>query len=223
MKKVKFDNYLRDCFKPVAATRKAKSTVCGIYKKEGDYFWSLEHTGSGWCSRNVSIMIKPWKFDELLCKITHPGDNIRFTYVLRFDGVSSMSSYTIKELLFEYPLIAGTEREVDYDKLPEWCEKIFNQSITILDDFLDMVKAECETLEKYHIAHADKDLLRAAFSYISLEDYDNAEILLLKATEQGIEYNFVYGNSFRDLRDVLIDYCRAKKNGKTWTRDMVLK
>ena len=222
MKKTEFNKYLRDCFKLVSVTRKAKSTICGVYKKERDYFWSLYHTsGSG--GRNVAILIKPWKFDELLLNITHPGEDIRFTDIRRFDGFCAMSSYTVKEMFFEYPLLAGTEREIDYNKIPEWCESVFEQSLNVLDKFIDVVEADYGSLEKYHIAHAGTDLLNAAFSYVALEDYDNAEILLLKATEQGIGYNFVYGNSFRDLRDVLIDYCRAKKNGKTWTRDMVLK
>lgn len=76
----------KEAFKLLAKPRKAKSTDGCVYKKEGPYFWTIANYSYGYTERRVVVGIKPWSYDELLCSITHPDEEVHFPDKLRWDG-----------------------------------------------------------------------------------------------------------------------------------------
>lgn len=204
-----------------AKERKAKVSTDGIYKKEGQYFWFISIRQYSSLRYVVSVEIKPWKYDELLFSITHPGETIRFTDKLRCHGFSAMSFHTISKTYYPLPP-KDDDGKFDLLAFSNWCNTIYRESIQSLDNFCKMIRTKYDDLDGFHIANVDSDILTAAFTYISSGELKNAERLLLIAQEKQEVFNRSFGSYSRDLRDVLLDYCRAKQEGIVWSRAMVL-
>ena len=206
---------------PLAKSRKAKATNRGIYKKDGVLFWgvSIRQYSSLRCC--VMVKIKPWHYDELLLSITHPEDTIHFTDKLRWDGFSAMSMYCIEKRFYPYPE-KDKNGNIDQSLLSAWCQEIYENAMEILDSFCAKLDSEYGDLDGFHIANSDEDLLTAAFAYISRREYQNAERLLIEAQERNLVFNRSYGSYTRDIRDVLLDYCKAQRLGQKWTSRMVV-
>lgn len=204
-----------------AKERKAKVSTDGIYKKEGQYFWFISIRQYSSLKYVVSVGIKPWKYDELLFSITHPEDTIRFTDKLRWHGFAAMSFHTISKTYYPIPP-KDDDGNVDLSVFSNWCNTIYNESIQSLDNFCKMIESEHIDLDGFYIANVDSDILTAAFAYISRSDFKNAERLLLIAQEEQKAFNRSYGSYSRDLRDVLLDYCRVKQEGIEWSKARVL-
>lgn len=215
-----FDKAFRDTMKQIVKPRKAKVTTYCIYKKENDYFWYIKITPYSYTKRRVAVYIKPWRYDELLFSISHPGEELHFTDKLRYNGFSAMDSFVLD--CSYYLEDFSNQTEVNTADFELWCRQLFDTSIKKLDDFISVVEKEYGSLEEYHIANCKNNLLNAAFASVSLGRYDEAEKFLNEAKIQNLLFNRSYGSITHDLRDVLLDYCHAKQAGTDWTRNMVL-
>ena len=215
------DRIIKESFEPLVKGRKAKNTLGCIYKKEGEYFWTISNKPYSMNKRRIEIGIKLWRYDELLCSITHPDEKVVFQDKLRWNGFSAMSAYQIKSYHSEYPYNTVTKC-IDPDELEIWSKGIFEDSIEAIDSFIHMVEIQYGDLNEYHIANFEHDPLMAAFACISKERYQQAEVFLQIATERSLTFHRSYGSVNRDLRDVLKDYCISHLTGMKWTRDMVV-
>lgn len=215
------DRMIRDHMKAISKMRKAKVSDRCIYKKDGPYFWCITIREYSSLRYMVSVKIKPWSYDEFLNSITHPGENIRFTDSLRWQGFSAMSMYEISKDYYPHPP-KDSCGEVDDAALHDWCKVIFDEATSILDRFCERIANEYGSLNEFHIKNAENDILLAAFASVSCGDYLVAEQLLVKAQQENCVFNRSYGSLSRDLRDVLLDYCNASQCGKKWTREMVI-
>lgn len=211
---------IRDCMKPLAKTRGAKSTYGYVYKKDNDYLWKIDLIPYLVYQFSVITTIKPWKYDELLYSIINPQTELHFTDKMRCESFAAMKPYQISRIDIDFPMEANTYR-TKTEELNQWCTDVFQNAISTIDDFIKMID-EQGGLNHYLIHNAEHNLLMAAFAYISCENFEQAEVCLKKAEEEKLLYNRCFGSMNRDLRDVLLDYCYTMQNGMEWTRENVL-
>lgn len=205
----------------LAKNRKAKVCLDGVFKKEGQYFWCIYIKQYSSQRYAVTVELKPWKYDELLFSITHPGENLKFSDKLRWNGFSAMSMFIIKKTYYPWPA-KNDAGEITTVMIADWCKNIFNESMCILDSFCEKIKEEYGELDNFHIAHAESNKLLAAFACIAQGDFQTAERFLLEAREDNLVFNRSFGSYSRDLRDVLLDYCEVSMAGKEWTKELVV-
>lgn len=221
MAKIDNNDLIRDYMKPLAKIRKAKSTYTCVYKKENPYFWRIVTIPYIQGKYTILVEIKLWQYDEFLTSITHPHEPPHFTDKLRHEGFFAMRPHTIIRRDIDVPIDPITN-VADTEKLKIWCEEVFNDAVDRIDTFVEEVEKEYDGLNNYLISNADNDPITAAFAYLFVNDYEQAEILLNIAVKNGFTFNRCFGSANRDLRDVLLDYCHTKQSGKEWKRNMVL-
>ena len=214
---------LRDEFKPIAKLVKAKSTYIDIYQKQGDYFWYVDYHDDGPSSKAIRFenYIKLWSYDELLFSIVRPGEEIRFTDMLRLEGFHAMWSYKISEKKYEMPCVLKELYALDPEVLSGWCSAVFDECYQVIRRFIAEVEEKYGDLNGFHIHNYERNRINAAFAHIARGEYEQALRLLKKAYNRGEYTNRCFGDCSNDLRDVLINYCGAQIACVPWTRRMV--
>lgn len=215
------DRLIKKAFEPYAKSRKAKSTVGCVYKKEGDYYWVILMKPHSKYQCTIITGIKPWRYDELLNSIIDPDEKMHFTDLMRWNSYVAMDMYYINKRYYEYP-DGSDEDNIPIESLEQWCGMIFSQEIEEIDKFVSEIEAKYDNMSEFYIANASIDILSAAFAYIDEQKYENAMRLLIKAREEGREYQRYYGSIDRDLREILYDYCKVKLEGGKWDKQSVL-
>ena len=221
MSKIDNDDLIQEYMKPLAKERKAKCTYTCIYKKEGAYFWRIKIIPYIKGQYTIFVNIKLWQYDEFLTSITHPDNPQRFTDKRRHQGFFAMVPYQICRRDIDAPIDPVTN-VADVNQLKNWCEDVYQDAISRIDSFVRLVENDYQGLNNFLIANAVNDPLMAAFALIYNAEYSKATEMLEKSQEKQLKFERSFGTVSRDLRDVLLDFCNVRLDGREWTRDMVL-
>ncbi len=207
--------------KVLVKSRKAKATYTCVYKREEPYFWFFTIKPRGRFKYVIDLYIKLTRYDEFVTSITHPNEVMRFTDKMRYEGFFSMRPFQICEYLIDGPF-GAEEGASDSNCLTTWCENVYRDAIKQIDEFICESESKHSGLNQFLIDNGESNPLMAGFASLYKGDYSSSVKFLQSAKERSLTFGRSFGSIHHDLRDVLLDYCKAKKDGIKWTRDLVL-
>lgn len=226
---------VRNKMKEIAKEHKVKATIGGFYAKCGNYFWAIQNTPYSFHSRYVHSGIKPWSWDETLDAIVHPNNPSHFTDLSRWGGGSAMKLYFFAPEVVRFDAeLDGKNTIIREGELDRITREIFESEKAKIDNLIQVVATQYEDFDEYCIANADYTSWRfcgrlyAGFAAIRKGRYAQAMEFLLRAKgevetrEYTTRFCFCYGRYDRDLRDVLIDYCKTMIEGSEWTDEKIV-
>lgn len=219
---LKIQYELLDYLKEIARPRKVKvSRKClGMYKKEKSVFWRAEiredysYLGEGNCYV-LKVSIKPLVYDDLRFAITEPGENIKYTDVLRANRGFAFYEF------FNKPYIIEDNEAEKSERLNEIAKQIFEDTMVAVSDFLKMIDAKHGDFHHYIISLRNDEPMLAGLSCMALQEYSAAINCFSQAECTGRYWNLAYGALSRLFHNVCIDYCTIMLIGSQWKKEYV--
>lgn len=214
-----------------------------IYKMAEPYFLSafyfIDKVEDGKIDIILEFSIKYARFDELQYGILRPDNEIRFTDKRRANS-GMMCRAPLERMVqsFDY---GGTDEE-----LPHLCNEVLDFIEDYFAGFIDKTLPEYGDLDDYFIAnreakprlaglaYLDRGEAEAAYECFNDPNMDGANNILtveLNTDEQRIRaeangekiFKLTKGYStYRNMKNQLVDYTIALKNGLEWTIDRAL-